>query len=126
MPDAVIKRVKVWEDGGASFMARVRGADGVLMSQASIDTITLTVANVKTPTAITTTTQTVTEVVFTALQTDSRWGEDTTGYNFRYDAPASTFATGDVLYRLEFKFEPASGENFHVVYDAYAVALIGS
>lgn len=122
MASPVIVTGTVWEDGGASMMARVVGNAGANIVQADIQSIARNVFIGTTldagPTALT-----VATVVFDTLQTDARWSIDSTGYNFRDDVAAAIFATGDTRYRLEYAFTPASGEVFQVVFEAKAKAI---
>jgi hypothetical protein len=113
----------VIEDGGASFMSRVVGNAGVNITQSVITSIAVKVFDVDSDTPDTATysaTLTVSAVVFDTLQTDARWTEDATGYNFRHDMPASAFPTGEHKYRVEYKFTPATGEVFWVLFDVTA------
>lgn len=122
----------VFEDSGASLMARIKGGDGANITQASISSIAYSVFSLSTTNGVTTGTETTTgtltvsDVVFDTLQTDARWGKDSTGYNFRWDVPASVLANGDTTYRIEIKFTPTSGEAFHVVAEVETVGLYRS
>ena len=111
------------EDGGAIFLARVLGAAGTAINQASISSITVKVfdLDVTDPdTSVYNATLTVSAVVFDTLQTDAIWTEDSVGYNFKHAMSASAFPTGDHNYRIEYKFTPASGEIFWVLYEVFA------
>ena len=119
MASPIITKGSVFEDGGASLMARVVGNAGVVILQADITSISRAVYVGTTLQA--TTAPVVATVVFDTLQTDARWAVDSTGYNFRDDVAASVFADGDVIYRVEYKFTPASGEAFWVVFDCLTV-----
>lgn len=113
----------VWEDGGATILARVTGNAGAAITQASLTSITCKVFDLDgtTPdTAITTPTITVSTAVYDTLQTDARWTVDSTGYNFIDALAATNFPTGDHLYRVEYKFTPTSGAVFFVVAELYA------
>lgn len=116
-----------YEDSPPSLMARVTGRTGANITQASLTSITLygyNIANVASPVA-SGVALTVSSVVFDTLQTDARWTEDDTGYNFRYDLPASYIATpGEYLF--EFVFDPTSGENFVLVWNGYVKPLQNS
>lgn len=127
MPDARPIRGSVWEDSGCSLMARVLGVDGANITQASISSITYAVHNADTGAEVVASTSlTVASVVFDTLQTDSRWHVDSTGYNFRMDAPAASFPTGNTRYHVEVKFTPATGAVFHVVFEVAALQIFRS
>lgn len=119
----------VWEDSGAYLMARIlAGDDGLAAQQADISSISYVVYDQDDLTVATTTTTslTVSTVVFDTLQTDARWTVDTTGYNFGWAAPAALFPTGGKVYRTELKFTPASGEAYHLVYKVRARSIARS
>lgn len=127
MPDAKPIRGTVWEDSGCSLMARILGVDGEYITQAGISTITYAVHRTDTGAeVIASTSLTVANVVFDTLQTDSRWHADSTGYNFRMDAPAASFPTGNVTYHVEVTFTPATGAVFHVVFAVAALQIFRS
>lgn len=125
MPSASIPNdVNVIEDSGVRWMARILGQSGSAIVQADVSSIVYSVYDKSDTTAATATgTLTVSDVIYNALQTDSRWGKDTTGYNFGWNVPASIFATGNKTYRIEVKITPASGEPIHIVRDFPVVAL---
>lgn len=115
----------IWEDGEATIMARVVGADGTAVQQADVTSIGYQIFNLMsgTPdTAVKTGTYTIATVVFDTLQTDARWTVDSTGYNFRATHPteAGVFDTGGDRYRIEALFNPATGEDFWVVFEVLA------
>lgn len=126
MAAAAIKRGRVFEDGGACFMARVAGNDGEYITQVSISSIDCTIKNARTQAAVSTPSVVVADSVFDTLQTDSRWSEDSTGYNFRHTVPAATFTTADTIYRVEYRFTPAVGEVFWVVFEATTLGVLTS
>lgn len=127
MPAATIWKGAGFEDSGASPMARVVGNDGANIVQADITSIHRSIYNAATGTEIEADTAlTVANVVFDTLQTDSRWGYDTTGYNFRDSVPASKFAAGSQVYQIEYKFTPASGEVWHVPFQHAVTGVMGS
>ena len=114
----------IWEDSAATLMARVVGADGSHITQATINAISYKIfdLNSATPgTAIKSGNLVVANTVFDSLQTDARWTEDSTGYNFRVTQAADTsvFATGGHRYRQEILFDPVTGEDFWVVFEIY-------
>jgi hypothetical protein len=52
-------------------------------------------------------------VLYDTLQTDGRWDEDATGYNFRHDLSHTTFTTPG-RYRIEHKFTTTAGNVFYL------------
>jgi hypothetical protein len=117
------------EDSGFSLMARIKGQTGSNITQASISTITATFYNIDdedAPVAIgSPASLTVASVVFDTLQTDSRWTKDATGYNFRYDVPATRTGTPCKM-RVEIKFVPTTGEPFHDVWEGTVAPIHAS
>lgn len=124
MADASPTHGTIWEDAGAMLMARVTGNDGAAITQASLSTITYKVFDLKTE--VSTGSLTISSVVFDTLQTDARWTVDSTGYNFRWDAPASLFTTSGHQYRVEIRFTPASGAIFWAIFDLFTIAVLTS
>lgn len=119
MPSATPTSGTAYEDGGATCMARVVGNNGANITQATINAATFKVFDLsELPGKQTGTgTLTVADVVFDTLQTDARWTVDSTGYNFRHTVPASAFPLGGRKYRVEYLFDPTSGEDFFVAFD---------
>lgn len=115
---------EAFEDGGATLLARVQGWNAADIVQSDISSIQYAVtdrtsgAAVISPTALT-----VSDVVFNTLQTDARWSVDAEGYNFRHTIPATALPTGDHVFRVEYKFTPASGEVFFLVFDVTAIGI---
>jgi hypothetical protein len=66
----------------------------------------------------------VNDVIFDALQTDSRWTRDAIGYNFRLDLPGAAFSDSRI-YRVEIRLTPVGGESFRIAYELEAVATYG-
>ena len=122
----------VWEDSGATLMARVVGQDAANVTQASLTSIAYKVFDLDglTPgTATATGTLVVADTIFDTLQTsDSRWTIDSTGFNFLdvVAGAAANLATGDHRYRIEYVFTPASGQVFTAVFSLYARAIRSS
>ncbi len=116
-------RATIWEDGGATCMARVVGDDNEAVQPADLKSITLKVYddNAANHDATTSTaTVTIASAVFdTLVTTDGCWDYDSTGYNFKYTIPSTVFATGGHRYRAEFVFDPAAAtsNNFPVVFE---------
>lgn len=124
----------VWEDSGATCMARVVGQDAANITQASLTAIAYKVFDLDglTPgTATDSGALVVADVVFDTVKTpddDARWTEDSTGYNFldTTAGKAANLPTGDHRYRIEYVFDPDSGEDFTVVFSLYARATRSS
>lgn len=122
----------VVEDSGAFLMARVQGANAANVTQADITGVTYSVFDLSSDTPTTAlaghsgATLTVATVIFNTLQTDARWTIDSTGYNFAHAIAASAFPTGNHRFRVEYLFDPASGENFIVPFDLPAIAVYTS
>ena len=118
-----------WEDGGITVMARVVDNDGENVLQADVTSISRTVFNLavsKTVPVSVATAIVVADSVFDTLQTDDRWTEDATGYNFLDTIPASVFATGGCTYRAEYEFTPTTGEVYWVVANLWVEPLLTS
>lgn len=122
----------IWEDGGATCMARIFAWTGIAAVQDTFDTdgsITRYIYNVTANTTIDSGTGlTIATVVFDTLQTDARWTADTTGYNFRDEIADTNFLTGNSHYLVEYMFNPdtGSGADFPVVFDLYAQGIRSS
>jgi len=116
----------IYEDTGVTCMSRIFGDDGTAVEQSDISSITLAVFKNTSTSATYTASLTVADVIFDTLQTDDRWSLDSTGYNFRHAVVASVFADGDATYRLEFKFTPASGSQYFVIFEIDTVEVFTS
>lgn len=124
---AIIVTEAVFEDSGCYLMARIRGNDAANIVQSDITSINLCVNRKGEPSPDTTgSAVTVSSVVFNTLQTDARWTVDGTGYNFRYAVSAAELPLGGRTYLFEFKFTPASGPVFHVVFEVPTLNLLRS
>ena len=116
----------IYEDTAITCMARIQGDDAANITQSNVTAITLkTFLNYGTA-ATSTTTLTVADVVFDALQTDARWTKDATGYNFRYQIPSSVFDTGDSTYRCEFLFDMNSQPDLFVIFSVDTVEVLST
>ena len=128
MPDPTIHKAEFFEDSGGSLMARVIGPDATVISTSKITGITYSVYDTAqaSTSIVSASTLTVSSVVFDTLQTDARWDRDATGYNFRYDVQSSELPNGKKKYRIEFLFDPVTGQNFHVAWEITTVDLYRS
>ena len=116
----------IYEDTGITCMARIQGGDASNITQATTSAITVAVFKNANTSATYTASLTVADVVFDALQTDSRWDHDSIGYNFRTELPALVFDTGDATYTVEYKFTPTSGSQYFVIYEIDTVEVYTS
>ena len=114
------------EDSGHSVMNRITGNSAANITQADITSIAYTVHDTLTGEQTVSGTLSKTTVIFDTLQTDARWTKDSTGYNFRYDIPASELPNGDRTYRFEIVFTPASGAVFTIIREVDVLGLKGS
>ena len=102
----------VREASSFSVMYRIQ-ADGADITQAAVSSIQYAVINDGTKEVITSLASlTVSSVVFDTLQTDDRWTEDNTGYNFRHDVDQSVLTDPDISYRFEYKVTLSGGNEF--------------
>lgn len=120
MPNAA----KVWnvivnEDSGGSICARVRLPSAAYITQAAFGTISVRYRKLSQTGSTTSTSLTVSSVVFDTLQTDTFWkgidgvAVDTLGYNFRWDFAATVFPDPGE-YGVTFVFTPSAGAAFLV------------
>lgn len=123
MPTPAFKTAKVMEGAGATLMARVLGNAGTPITQATISSISRKTFALPDTTA-TTTTPSVSSLVFDALQTDARWTEDEVGYNFRDTVAASVLANGNTQYRVEYTLTPTSGEVIRFAFDLTTLEML--
>ena len=119
-------KVTVYEDSGAFLMKRVQINDGSVAQQADIASIAYSVHDQDDLDNPATGTLTVANVFFDTLQTDSRWDEDTTGYNFGWAAPKTLFPTGDRVLEAEVVCTPVVGEDFVLHFTVEVLRLRGS
>lgn len=119
-----------WEDGGCTCMARVLDNDGSRALQADVASISRSIFDLDgaTPTVAVSgpTDIPVATGVYDTLQTDDRWSEDATGYNFANVVPASVFSSGGHRYRIEYKFTPVGGQVYWTVYEVLAESVYTS
>ena len=123
-------RGTAWEDTNLTCMARVK-LNGAVASftQGAISAIERKIFDrtSSTPgTAIDTATPAVADSVFNTLQTDGRWTEDSTGYNFRNTIAAADLPSGSSQYRVEYKLTTTAGSVFFLVFDVTSYAVFSS
>lgn len=117
--------VVAWEDTGLVLMARVLGASGAVVTQATLDSITAKVLDRDDDSLVATLTVTIADVVFDTLQTaDPRWTADTVGYNFLHAIPATALPSPNKEYRVGYLFTPSSGQPFGMAVDVSTRRLL--
>ena len=111
-----IRTFHINEGTSPTILLRIWGHDGAGITQAGTSSIDWACYEVdedaeadETGTAIASGTLDVSSTVFDTYQTDARWTEDTTGYNFLFAAPATIAPTGNTLYQVQFTFTPTTG-----------------
>lgn len=122
----------VFHNGSVTLLARVVGAQGTAVNQASIASIAYTVTlldesdpTVESPvTGHTDVALVVADAVYDALQTDVLWDVDSTGYNFRHTLDVSAdqaFTIAGRVYRVVFRLTPTSGQVILVRFRVHAI-----
>lgn len=121
---------------GTTVRLRVVDEAGTVSTQATFSAISYLVTDQETYEQGTTTALTVSAVMFNSLQLTG-WTEDAQGYNFKATIPAAEFswspetyphrpppsARRPHLYRIDFKFTPATGEPLVVPVDLWVVPV---
>jgi len=121
MADAMDVHGNVFKNGAAVLLARVVGDDGSAVVQADISSGAYSVyllsdAQADQRTAVSghqDVALVIADVIFDAMQTDSIWTVDATGYNFRLALDVSAnqaFAVAGRRYLVEVRLTPASGQ----------------
>ena len=100
---------RVNEDSSFSIMGRVYVA-GQLWTQGDVVSISYKIWN-SSNVEVSSGALVVSSVVFDTLQTDGRWKNDSTGYNFRHDND-HTVLTEAGTYRIEYAVVMATANNF--------------
>ncbi len=110
---------------GVTLMARVVGAGGTPITQASIGSISYAVQDVTEGTRVASGSISVAGTVYDSLQP---WAEDANGYNFAWTTPASSTAYTPAnvpfiqphQFQVDVQFTPVSGEPFIVPFVLWA------
>jgi len=133
MADASDIHGVVFKNGSATLLARVVGAGGAAITQATISAIKYTIylLDANDPDAGTAVdghtdvaVSPVSSVIFDALQTDDLWDVDATGYNFKHVLDVSAnqaFAKAGRTYRVVFALTPTSGQVILVRFRVQAI-----
>jgi len=111
----------VFKNGSATFLARVVGPDGMVVTPAAISAVAYSVfllddQDPDSQTAVTghgDVALTVEDVLYDTLQRDNLWTKDTIGYNFKHVLDVSehpAFAAAGRSYRVLFSLTPTSGQ----------------
>lgn len=121
MADAIDTQGTVHKNGTKTLMKRAVGADGSVITQATISSAVYSIYRLNeqapdTRTAVTGHTAVslvVADVIFDTLQDDDLWDKDDTGYNFRQTPDLSLgniFAIAGRKYLVEYTLTPTSGQ----------------
>lgn len=122
---------------GLRLLARIRGAQGQLITQASVTSITAVITDLTLEKAvagsgfISSTSLVISSVVFDTVQTDFTWqkdgavnpqapppfGDGAYGFNFAWLAPAANFGTAGHRFRVDVKILPVGSEQFVVPFE---------
>lgn len=115
MTAPTITKAAVWEgSGGHQLMARVYGADNTVIVQADVTSIAYSIRSLHDlATVVDSGSLTVSSVIFDTLQTDARWTEDSTGYNFRTTISAAQVPEPGV-YRVEIELTMADASKLYL------------
>ncbi len=111
----------VFKNGSATLLARVVGADGTPVTQASIASAVYSIEllDENDPDAGTAVAGHadvaigVADLIYDTLQTDALWDVDSTGYNFKHTLDVSVdpaFAVAGRQYRIVFQLTPTAGQ----------------
>lgn len=112
MADANYVSAVIWEDSSPVMMGRITNYSASNITQASCSAITYEVTDTTAPDTIAASgTLTISSVIYDTLQTDSIWTLDSTGYNFKWIAPASLFPLGKRTYIAEVIIDVTSGDD---------------
>ena len=115
----MIAQAIVYEDSTFALMARFE-VDGANAVQADCSSIQIKAWDTNDfDTTVLDEALTVSNVVFDTLQTDGRWSEDSTGYNFRYDVADSIVVTPGRTYRFESVVTTSGGKLPAMVWEVY-------
>lgn len=128
MAKGIPTQARFTEDSGWTGLMRLELPSGLLATQATVASLTYTVHNGSTQTA--SGTIAIATSIFDALQgaagSDARWTVDATGYNFRFEFPATCFPAPGKDYKVEVKTTPVSGEPFHDLWQGPCEAVRGT
>jgi hypothetical protein len=125
MVDAADVKGVVFKNASVILLARVVGADGSAITQATLSSAKYTIYELDDEwpdnrTAVaghTNVALTIADLIYDTLQTGDLWDADATGYNFLHEIDTSTneaFATAGKTYLVDFELTPASGQEIHV------------
>lgn len=118
----------VWEDASLVCMARIVGAAGAAITQATVSSITCKVFDRDTSTATPdySATLTIASVVSDTLLTTAPWTKDQTGRNFTHTVPAtSAFPRATDNCWIEYTFTMTNADVLKVIFDGEVEATLG-
>lgn len=118
MPEPVLQTSIGFEGASVQIMARIYGNAGTVITQATISSVLVRVYDMADSAATYTLTAspTVASTVYDTLQTDARWTEDSTGYNFLYAIAGTAFPDPRTTYQIQITLTPTSGNEIRVAH----------
>ena len=132
MADASDVHGVVFKNGSATFLARVVGAQGTLITQAVVASAKYTayLLDENDPDVATAVTGhadvsvDVASLIYDSLQNDDLWDADEVGYNFKHVLDVSShqvFTIAGRIYRVVFELAPTSGQVILVRFRLHAI-----
>ncbi len=116
----------IYEDGTCTLLARVYGASGTAITQATCSSIAYTITDTTNSTVVDSGSLTIASVVYDTLQTDAIWTRDSTGYNFKWTPAYTSFPTPSVTYAAEALVVTTSGARINVPFALTVVPIVRS
>jgi hypothetical protein len=132
MPEAQVFFGAVFQNGSATFLARIVGADGFVVTPSGIAAVKYDVflldeqePDRQTPVpGHTDASLAVGDVIASTLQRDAIWTKDAIGYNFKHAIDVSShqaFALSDRQYRVAYQLTPTQGQAIVVRFCVHAI-----
>lgn len=110
----------IWENTSPACAARITDVAGDPITQATTASINYEVRDKSNPKVVTGSgTVIVSSSVFDTYQTPESWNVDSIGYNFMHRPPPSCFKLGGRVYAVEYKFTPAAGDAYYVIFEIH-------
>lgn len=135
MPQVAVIKGEVYEGGNSNVMARVLGLDNAPIFQSAcvggaggvVPMKVFDMSSATPDTAVYSTSLTVSNIIFTALQTDGYWTRDSEGYSFRHMVDATLFTmNGGKRYRVCYLIPTTSFGTIPVVSEIACKSLLST